>query len=105
MAEMLVGILVDSLEELNRMITSNYHENREICLRRLEVLAEQAMTCDGVSLDIVDLLNQAKNILRRDVETNKEYVSYEAPQEITGRRGRPRFCISEEQVQFFQGGG
>ena len=70
MAEMLVGILVDSLEELNRMITSNYHENREICLRRLEVLAEQAMTCDGVSLDIVDLLNQAKNILRRDVETN-----------------------------------
>ncbi len=103
MAEAFVRILIDSLLELEMLLEGNYQENCEICLRRLEVLAEQAMMCDGMSLEIVDLLNQAKNILRRDAQTNEDYSSYQAPQEMTGRRGRPRFCISEEQLHFFQG--
>ena len=47
------------------MLRENYHENRELCLRRLEVLAEQAMRCDVINLDIIDLLNQAKIINAR----------------------------------------
>lgn len=104
MSEAFVRLLIDSLEQLDTMLESNYQENCEICLRRLEVLAEQAMASDYISLDSIDLIVKAKNILRRDVETDKEYFSYEAPREISGRRGRPRFCISEEQIHFFQGG-
>ena len=78
-------LLIDSLGEISAMLTSNYQENSEICLRRLEVLAEQAMTTDGIGQDIVDLMNQAKNLVKKDVETSQDYFSYEAPQQANGR--------------------
>ena len=102
MTEAFIRLLRDTVEEIDCILTANYHENRELCLRRLEVLAEQAMRCDGVNLNIVDLLNQAKNIIRRDTASNDDYCSYQTPQEITGRRGRPRFFIAEEQLHLFQ---
>ena len=101
MTEPFIGLLRDAIEEIDSMLRENYHENRELCLRRLEVLAKQAMRCDVINLDIIDLLNQAKIIVMHDSVSN-EYCPYQTPQEVTGRQGRPRFCIAEEQLHFFQ---
>ncbi len=100
--EVFIRLLRDTVEEIDCILTANYHKNGELCQRRLEVLAEQAMRCDGVNLNIVDLLNQAKNIIRQDTASNDDYCSYQTPQEITGKRGRPRFFIADKQLHFFQ---
>ena len=102
MTEAFIRLLKDTVEETVFILTENYIENRELCLRRLEVLAEQAMRCDGISLHIIDLLNQAKNIIRQDNASSDNRNAYQTPQEITGRRGRPKFFIAEEQLHFFQ---
>ena len=102
MTEPFIRLLRGAVEEIDSILTENYYENRELCLRRLEVLAEQAMRCDGISLNIIDQLNQAKNLIMRDTVSNNEYCPYQTLQEVIGRRGRPRFFIAEEQLHFFQ---
>ena len=103
MTEAFLRLLRNSVEEIANALREDSHENGELSIRRLEVLAEQAMSCDGVTLDVVDMLNEAKNLLKQQRNNDKEYSSYQAPQEVSGLRGRPRFAISEEQICFFQG--
>ena len=72
----------------------------ELCVTRLEVLTENALIHERIPLDIVHMLNQAKNMLKRETGSGRKFVFYEAPVE---RRGRPKFTISEEQLDFFGG--
>ena len=42
------------------------HENRELCVTRLEVMAESALSHESIlSLDIVEMLNEVINILKK----------------------------------------
>ena len=77
--------------------------NRELCCVRLEILAENALLVESIPLEIVDVLTQAIAALKNKNDVEKEFASYEAPAEIQGGRGRPKFSISEEQLVFFRG--
>ena len=79
------------------------HENRELCVTRLEVMAESVLSHESISLDIVDMLNEVINILKKQAGLEGDFHSYEAPVRRKETRGRPKFIISEEQLLFFKG--
>ena len=68
---------------------------------RLESLSEAALLNGDISLEVIDLMNQARQQLNSSVSPG--YSSYTAPVLREGRRGRPKFQISEEQLLFFKG--
>ena len=51
----------------------------ELCVTRLEVLAENALRYDGIPLEVADLLNQGLNVLKRISGMERTYGSYQAP--------------------------
>ena len=51
----------------------------------------------------MDVLNQAIATFKNKNDAEREFASYEAPAEMQGGRGRPKFAISEEQLLFFRG--
>ena len=70
---------------------------------RLESLSEAALLNGDISLEVIDLMNQARQRLSNS-SASPSYSSYTAPvYGEEGRRGRPRFHISEEQLLFFKG--
>ena len=71
---------------------------------RLTVLCEAALVNGDVSLEIIDLMDQARRLLNVALEDQRSFRGYEAQAANKGgRRGRPNFSISEEQLVFFKG--
>ena len=68
---------------------------------RLESLSEAALLNGDISLEVIDLMNQARQRLNSSVSPG--YSSYRVPVFREGRRGRPKFQISEDQLLFFKG--
>ena len=77
--------------------------NHDLCCVKLEILAENALLVESIPLEIVDVLNQAIATFKNKNDAEREFASYEAPAEMQGGRGRPKFAISEEQLLFFRG--
>ncbi|XP_068689842.1 uncharacterized protein [Montipora foliosa] len=70
---------------------------------RLTVLCEAALVNGDVSLEIIDLMDQARRLLNVALEDQRSFRGYEAKAvNKGGRRGRPKFSISEEQLVFFK---
>lgn len=70
---------------------------------RLETLSETALLNGDISMEVIDLLNQARQQLNK-IRDPTPHGSYTAPVlSPTGRRGRPKFDITEDQLQFFKG--
>ena len=71
---------------------------------RLESLIETALLNGDISLESVDLMNQARQQLMMASHSEpSSFTSYQAPiQSGEGRRGRPKFDIPEQQLLFFQ---
>ena len=73
---------------------------------RLESLIETALLNGEISLESVDLMNQARQQLLTASygEPSSSFTSYQAPiQTGEGWRGRPKFVIPEQQLVFFKG--
>lgn len=72
---------------------------------RLESLIETALLNGDISLESVDLMNQARQQLTTaSYGETSSFTSYQAPiQSGEGRRGRPKFVIPEQQLVFFKG--
>ena len=57
-----------------------------------------------IPLGAVDLINQARTHLNANLHQQQPFRGYEAPAvSEAGRRGRPKFAISEKQLLFFRG--
>ena len=70
---------------------------------RLETLSEAALLNGDIPLEVIDLMNQARQLCN-NIDSSSSYRSYEAPViREGGRRGRPKFDINEEQLRFFKG--
>ena len=70
----------------------------------LEVLGERSLASVDIPLEVVDLLNSARMYLKNACGSpTSEFSSYQAPLTRNGERGRPKFVISEEQLEFFKG--
>ena len=96
--------LRNGVMEVADIVSGNLlHENRELCVTRLEVMAVCALSHESISLDIVDMLNEVINILKKQAGLEGDFHSYEAPVRRNETRGRPKFIISEEQLLFFKG--
>lgn len=72
---------------------------------RLESLIETALLNGDISLESVDLMNQARQqLMTASHGEPSSFTSYQAPiQSGEGRRGRPKFEIPEQQLLFFKG--
>ncbi|XP_028406849.1 uncharacterized protein LOC114529291 [Dendronephthya gigantea] len=105
MAVEILILIRDSLQEIDSLLTENMQENCNMCMRRLGVLAEEAMRCDSIDIGIVEELNRAKNQLISESQWSERHCPYQAPLETNARRGRPKFFISEEQLCFFKANG
>lgn len=72
---------------------------------RLLSLIETALLNGDISLESVDLMNQARQQLTpASYGETSSFTSYQAPiQSGEGRRGRPKFVIPEQQLVFFKG--
>ena len=68
---------------------------------RLKSLSEAALLNGDILLEVIDMMNQARQQLKSSISPG--YSSYTAPVLREGRRGRPKFQISEEQLLFFKG--
>ena len=91
--------LSDSLNEIIEYIQEggNRGGDLENTVLRLEVLYEAALVNGDIPLDAVDLINQART-------QQQPFRGYEAPAvSEAGRRGRPKFAISEKQLLLFRG--
>lgn len=98
-AELLNGIQVISM--LNEKKSCN---DLELCAMRLEVLAESAMGNDAIPLEAVDAINKAVHLLRSSMNVVTRYDPYQAQLANDERkRGRPKYNIAEDQLNFFQG--
>ena len=98
--------LSDSLNEITEYIQEggNRGGNLENTVLRLEVLYEAALINGDIPLDAVDLINQARTHLNVNLHQQEPFRGYEAPAvSEAGRRGRPKFAISEKQLLFFRG--
>ena len=99
--------LINGIEAVIRLLSvASRRDDHELCIVRLEILGESAMTHDGIPLEAVDLLIQALNTIKSRLghEAEMNYAPYVAPTTSNdGRRGRPKFAISEEQLWFFKG--
>ena len=70
---------------------------------RLEVLCEAALVNGDIPLEAIDLMNEARRHLN-ETSRHQCFRGYETPVvNVGGRRGRPKFSISEELLQFFRG--
>ena len=91
-------------EVINTLSLPVGNQDLDLCVTRLEVLAENALSCDGIPLEVVDLLNQAVSVLKRNSRMERSHDSYQAPLLSNERnRGRPKFAITEDQLLFFKG--
>ena len=100
------------LETLNNIIQRleecrcNEGDSYESVALRLEVVVESALLDETIPLDVCDLINQARQVLQKNqISCDQQSTSsFEAPVlREDGRRGRPRFSISEEQLLYFKG--
>ena len=57
----------NAIAEVISILSQPGNQDLDLCVTRVEVLAENALSCDGIPLEVVDLLNQAVNILKRTV--------------------------------------
>ncbi len=64
---------------INILSKPEEHQDLELCVTRLEVLAENALSYDDIPLEVVDLLNQGVNVLKRNIGLERTYDSYQAP--------------------------
>nr|XP_058969483.1 uncharacterized protein LOC131795899 [Pocillopora verrucosa]XP_058969484.1 uncharacterized protein LOC131795899 [Pocillopora verrucosa] len=97
--------LSDSLNEITEYIQEggNRGGDLENTVLRLEVLYEAALINGDIPLDAVDLINQARTHLNVNLHQQEPFRGYEAPAvSEAGRRGRPKFAISEKQLLFFR---
>ena len=70
---------------------------------RIETLSETALLNGDIPMTVIDVLNQARQHLNKSTESTP-YSSYAAPVlPSMGRRGRPKFDITEDQLKFFKG--
>lgn len=69
---------------------------------RIETLSETALLNGDIPMTVIDVLNQARQHLNKSTESTP-YSSYAAPVlPSMGRRGRPKFDITEDQLKFFR---
>ena len=89
---------------LNEIIGGLEGADQRTAILRLEVLYETALIDGDVPLDAIDLIDQARKQLVANQNFQQPFHGYQAPL-LTGdgRRGRPKFSISEEQILFFRG--
>ena len=97
--------LVNGIQEVITMLSKKEsYTDLELCAMRLEVLAESAMGNDAIPLEAVDAINKAVHLLRRSINGVTRYDSYQAQLENDERkRGRPKYNITEDQLNFFRG--
>ena len=97
--------LINALEDVVQTLgVARNTVDFEWYVRRLQVLAESALSQESIPLDVVDRLNEAANHLKSCIREEDSHVPYQAPIVFNeGRRGRPRFFISEDQLVFFRG--
>ena len=68
------------------------------------MLAESAMGNDVIPLEAVDAINKAVHLLRSSMNVVTRYDPYQAQLANDERkRGRPKYNIAEDQLNFFQG--
>ena len=92
--------IIGNLEESGRL----GHDSENMLSLRLTVLCESALVNGDVSLEIIDLMDQARRLLNVALENQRSFRWYEAQAANKGgRRGRPQFSTSEEQLVFFKG--
>ena len=60
-------------------------------------MAESALSHENIFLDIVDMLNEVINILKKMAGLEGDFYSYEAPVKRRETQGRPNFVTSEQQ--------
>ena len=71
---------------------------------RLEVLAESAMSNDAIPLEALHAINKAVHLLQSSINGVTRYDPYQAQFENDERkRGRPKYNITEDQLNFFRG--
>jgi hypothetical protein len=91
-------------EVIHLLRSQTQNQDLELCVTRLEVLTENALTYEDISLEVVDLLNQALNVVKRTIGIERGYDPYAASLVHDERRpGRPKFEINEDQLLFFKG--
>lgn len=90
------------IEDLER---GDLGRGSEPTVMRLESLIETALLNGDISLESVDLMNQARQqLMTASRGEPSSLTSYQAPiQSGEGRRGRPKFEIPEQQLLFFKG--
>ena len=98
--------LLDAVNEIIANLEEGGHHGRDsqqISLR-LTVLCEAALMNGDISLEIIDLMDQARRLVNVTSEQQRSFDGYEAPAvNEEGRRGRPKFAVSEQQLLFFKG--
>ena len=84
---------------LNEIVNGLEGSDQQTVILRLEVLYETAWINGDVPLGAIDLIDQARKQLIANENFQQPFHSYQAPL-LTGdgRRGRPKFSISEEQL-------
>lgn len=95
-----------ALKEIIRDLQQGGHRgcHSETTGLRLEVLYETALINEDISLEAIDLINEARKHLNVTSYQQQPFRGYEAPEASEeGRRGRPKFAISEQQLLFFRG--
>ncbi|KAJ7378419.1 hypothetical protein OS493_022953 [Desmophyllum pertusum] len=94
-----------ALKEIIRDLQQGGHRgcDSETTGLRLEVLYETALINEDISLEAIDLINEARKHLNVTSSQQQPFRGYEAPvASEEGRRGRPKFAISEQQLLFFR---
>jgi len=101
--------LLETLLNINQRLQGNSGSNNtDSVALRLEAVVEAALLNGNISLEVCDLINQARQLLQKEFETCDNACepasSYQAPvaREV-GHTGRPKFIISEQQLLFFKG--
>ena len=84
--------MINAIEDIIRIINPHAdHQDLELCERRLELLAENALNYREIPLEIVNMLSQALNNLRKATHTERGYEPHAASLVHDERRpGRPR---------------
>ena len=69
----------------------------------IETLSETALLNGDIPMTVIDVLNQARQHLNNSTESTP-YSSYAVPVlPSMGRRERPKFDITKDQLKFFRG--
>ena len=95
--------IINALSSIQTASEENQYSLQTYALR-LEVLVETSLASVDIPLEVVDLLNSARTYLKNACGSpTSEFSSYQAPLTRNRERGRPKFVISEEQLEFFKG--